>query len=120
MLFFPAFVKVSVVLACGGASFLGVQGYMGAKPETTPHAIAQLDPIAALIAESDLTGTMPSLSPIYPTIKYTLAQLSVLPAQTFVKAKVAVRRTNGRPMQIAYSGAPPVSAHDRGRIVQTR
>jgi hypothetical protein len=101
MSFLSGFIKFSVVVACAAGSFGGVQGFMAAKAGATPLKAAIVDPIAAKLAEdSDLTGTARSMSPIYPTMKYTRAQRADPAAKK--PAKVAVRTANTMPMKIAY------------------
>lgn len=97
-----SFIKLSVILVCAAGSFAGAQDYMAAKTETPELVrIIKADPIAAKLAEdSDLSGAKGTMSPIYPTTKYTQAQLSV-PAKKAHKAKLAVRSVN-KPMQLAY------------------
>lgn len=99
-------IKLSVVIVCAAGSFGGVVGFMAAKSEAAPLA-SKLDPIAAKLAEdSDLTGApLRVMSPLYPTAKYTQAQLAV-PVKKAAKVKVA----NKKPMQLVYSGKPQVVA----------
>jgi hypothetical protein len=100
MSFLSGFIKFSVVVACAAGSFGGVQGFMAAKAGATPFITTNVDPIAAKLADdSDLTGAMRPMSPIYPTTKYTRAQLAEPAAKK--PAKVAVRPANKMPMQIA-------------------
>lgn len=100
-------IKLSVVIVCAAGSFGGVVGFMAAKSEAAPLPISKSDPIAAKLAEdSDLTGApLRVMSPIYPTAKYTQAQLAV-PAKKAKKNKMA----NKKPMQLVYSGKPQVVA----------
>lgn len=102
--------QVSVVIVCAVGSFGGIAGFMAARSQAAPLPISTPDPIAAKLAEdSDLTGKMRVMSPIYPTAKYTQAQPSV---KKPVMAKVATRpATNKMPMQLAYSGNAKVAAH---------
>jgi len=111
MSFLRGFIKLSVVIACAAGSFGGVQGYMAAKAEAAEVSVSKADPIAAKLAEdSELTGATRSMSPIYPTTKYTHAQLAVSPAMKPAKAKIAaVRPANKMPMQLAYAPAPQVA-----------
>lgn len=98
MSFLSSYIKVSVVLVvCSAASFGGRQAYMMAKAEAAPVTVSKPDLIALKLAEG--TGT---LSPIYPTIKYTAAQLAVPTTVVRGPKKVARRHTNTMPMQIAY------------------
>jgi hypothetical protein len=98
MSFLSRCVKVSVVLViCSAGSFGGRQAYMAATAGAATVTDSKPDLIALKLAE--YTGT---LSPIYPTIKYTAAQLAG-PATVVQKPKKAARRhTNKMPMQIAY------------------
>ena len=101
MSFLSGFIKFSVAVACAAGSFGGVQGYMAGKARATPFISAKVDPIAAKLAEdSDLTGSMRPMSPLYPTTKYTRAQRAEPAAKK--PAKVAVRPAHKKPMQIAY------------------
>jgi hypothetical protein len=70
---------------------------MAATAAAASVTISKPDLIALKIAEH--TGT---LSPVYPTIKYTAAQLAG--PTTFVQKpkKTARRHTKKMPMQIAY------------------
>lgn len=110
MSFLRLVIKLSVVIVCAVGSFGGVAGFMAAQSEAAPLPISTPDPIAAKLAEdSDLTGKMRLMSPIYPTAKYTQAQLAV---KKPIKAKVATRSANKNkmPMQLAYSGNRQVVA----------
>ena len=98
MSFLSSCIKVSVVLVvCSAGSFGGRQAYMAAKAEAAPVTVLEPDLIALKLAEH--TGT---LTPIYPTIKYTAAQLAVPTTTVKRPQKVARRHTNKMPMQIAY------------------
>jgi len=101
MSFLSGSIKLSVVIAIFTAgSFGGVQAYVAAKAEAAPVTVSKPHLIAAKLAEdSGLTGT---LSPIYPTIKYTTAQLAAPSAVVKTPKKVALRRAIKMPMQIAY------------------
>ena len=107
MSFLSCSAKLSVVAAiCAAGGFGGLQVYVTAKAEAAREAVSRPVLITVKVAKtSDLVGT---LSPIYPTIKYTAAQLAVPSA--VVKKKVALRRPIKMPMQIAYIPA--------GRIVR--
>lgn len=103
-------VKLSVVIVCGVCSFGGVAGFMAAKTNAAPLPISKPDPIAAKLAEdSDLTGARRVMSPIFPTAKYTHAQLAA-PAKKVTKSKIAKYPLNKMPMQLVYSGKPQVVA----------
>jgi hypothetical protein len=117
MSFLFSFTRPLIVIAIAAVGFGGVQGYMAAKAEPTPATVSKSDPIAAKLAHAkadpiaaklaerkDFTGVM---SPIYPTTKYTAAQLAI-PSGTKKPAKVAVRRANKMPMQIAYIPDRPI------------
>jgi len=98
MSFLSRCTKVSVVLViCSAGSFGGRQAYMAATAGAVPVTVSKADLIALKLAE--YTGT---LSPIYPTIKYTAAQLAVPTTAVKRPKKVARRHTNTMPMQIAY------------------
>jgi hypothetical protein len=99
MFFVSCCTRLSIIIAiCAGGSFGGLQVYGAAKAEAARGTVSKPDLIVAMVAKaSDRVGT---LSPIYPTIKYTVAQLAAPPA--VVKKKVAVRRAIKMPMQIAY------------------
>lgn len=102
MSFLRSFIKLSVVIACAAGSFGGAQAYV-AKSQAAPVAVLQADPIASKLAEdSDLTGARGTMSPIYPTTKYTQGQLATPVKKTPAKAKLAVRSPNKMPMQLAY------------------
>lgn len=121
MSFLRCFTKLSILIACAGGTFIGVQGSMAISSDATQHTVTNADPIAAKLAEeSDLTGTMRPMSPIYPTTKYTHAQLSVSTVKKPAKAKVALRSANKMPMQIAYAGEPPVAAQGGAAIAHIR
>jgi hypothetical protein len=98
MSFSSGFIKLFVVVACAGGSFGGAQGYVAASAGAAPVSLSTSDPIASKLAENPvLTGTM---SPVYPTTKYTKAQLAGPAAKNAVR--VARRPINKMPMQIAY------------------
>lgn len=104
-------IKLSVVIVFAAGSFGGVVGFLAAKSEAAPLPISTPDPIAAKLAEdSDLTGRMRVMSPIYPTTKYTHAQLAV---KKPIKARGTSRsaRKVKMPMQLAYSENPKLAAH---------
>lgn len=107
-------IKLSVIIVCAAGSFGGVVGFMPAKTEAAPLLITTTDPIAAKLAEdSDLSGKMRVMSPIYPTAKYSQAQLTM---KKPIKAKVALRLAKKMPMQVAYAGNPPLSSAGRAAI----
>jgi len=98
MSFLSRCIKVSVVLViCSAGSFGGRQAYLAATAGAAPVTVSKPDLIALKLAE--YTGT---LTPIYPTIKYTAAQLAGPPTVVNRPKKVAHRHTNKMPMQIAY------------------
>jgi hypothetical protein len=98
MSFLSRCIKVSVVLAiCSAGSFGGRQAYMAATAAAAPVTVSKPDLIALKLAE--YTGT---LSPIYPTIKYTAAQLAGPTTSVQQPKKTARRHANKMPMQIAY------------------
>ena len=98
MSFLSSCIKVTVVLViCSAGSFGGRQAYLAATAGAAPVTVSKPDLIALKLAE--YTGT---LTPIYPTIKYTAAQLAG-PTTVVQKPKKSARRhTNKMPMQIAY------------------
>lgn len=112
-------IKLSVVIACAAGSFGGTWGYFASKAEATPVAITKADPIAAKLAEdSDMTGAKPrSMSPIYPTTKYSQAQLA-LPTKKPIKAKVALRTKNKMPMQLASYNTPVTAYVAEPRVAE--
>lgn len=93
-------IKLSVVIACAVGSFGGVVGFMAARSEAAPLPISKPNDLIArkLAEDSDLSGAPRRISAIYPTTKYTQAQLAV-PVKKAAKAKVA----NKKPMQLAYA-----------------
>jgi hypothetical protein len=98
MSFLSRCIKVSVVLViCSAGSFGGRQAYLAATAGAAPVTVSKPDLIAVKLPE--YTGT---LTPIYPTIKYTAAQLAGPPTVVNRPKKVAHRHTNKMPMQIAY------------------
>lgn len=103
-------IKLSVVIVCAVGSFSSVAGFMPATSVAAPLPISIADPIASKLAEdSDLTGVpLRAMSPIYPTAKYTRAQLAV-PVRA-VKSKIVKRPANKTPMRLVYSGRPQVVA----------
>lgn len=114
-------IRLSVVIVCAAGSFGGVAGFMASRSNAAPLPISKSDPIAAKLAEdSDLTGAQSRvMSPIYPTAKYTQAQLAG-PVMKAIKSKIAKRPAAKMPMELVYSGtaqvvaqAGPVFAHIR-------
>jgi hypothetical protein len=104
-------IKLSILIVCAAGSFGGAVGFMAAKSEAAQLPISTPNDLIArkLAEESDLTGAPRRMSAIYPTTKYTHAQLA--PVKKLTKAKVAVRSTSKKPMQIAY--APELRVADR-------
>lgn len=111
MSFLRFIIKLSVVITCAAGSFGGVVGLMAAKSQAAPLPVSTPDPIAAKLTEdSDLTGNIRVMSPIYPTHKYIHAHLAV---KKPMKAAAAAQRAKKHnfPMQLGYSGNPKMGAH---------
>ena len=99
MPFLSRCIKVSVVLViCSAGSFGGRQAYMAAMAGAVPVTVSKPDLIVLKLAE--YTGT---LTPIYPTIKYTAAQLAGPPTVVNRAKKVAHRHTKKLPVEIAIN-----------------
>ncbi|MDB5555222.1 MAG: hypothetical protein JWL86_5206, partial [Rhizobium sp.] len=82
--------------------------------------VLKADPINLKLAEdSDLTGTLKgTMSPIYPTTKYTQAQLALPAVKKPVKAKVAARTVQKMPMQLASYNSPVTAYAAEPRIAE--
>jgi hypothetical protein len=97
-------VQACLLAACIAIIFVSFQTYLGADAEVAPPVVtpSKSAPITLKPAEgSDLTAAKGTMSPIYPTSKYTQTQLAQ-PAKKPAKAKLAVRAANKMPMQLAY------------------
>ena len=105
-------VQVALIAACAAVSLVAVQVYMSSKPETMPHAVtvSKADSTASKrIKDNDLEALRP-MSPIYPTIKYTAAQLTVPSVTKPVRTKLkrVAKSAPHTPLQIAY--VPTIAA----------
>ena len=100
-------IKVALLTVSAGGSFGAVSSFMAAQSDAMPLPISISDPIAKKISQdNDFIGAKREMSPIYPTTKYTQAQLAPLAVKKQAKAKVAKIPANKMPMQIAYVPTP--------------
>jgi hypothetical protein len=96
-------VQAALIAGCAAVSLIAIHVSVPSKAETAPHAISasKVDAIALKLAE-DRDEALRPMSPIYPTIKYTAAQLAVPAATSHIKAKKVARSKRNMPLQIAY------------------
>lgn len=105
-------VQVALIAACAAVGLVAIQVYMSSKAETIPHAVtaSKADATASKrIKDNDLEASRP-MGPIYPTIKYTAAQLAV-PSVTKpvrIQSQRLAKSKQHLPLQIAY--VPTIAA----------
>src|SRR6185503_2954376 len=101
--------QAALVAACAAGGLVSVQAYMSSKTKAPQpsavskvQAIPRAEAIALKHSAERALEDLRMLSPIYPTIKYTAAQLAGSATKNPIKAKKIVRSTRNTPLQIAY------------------
>lgn len=104
-------VQAALIAACAAVGLVSTQVYMSSKTQPMLHAstasktdaiVPKVDAIALKLNEDSNLEALRPMSPIYPTIKYTAAQLAVPSMIKPIKAKRLARSTRNLPLQIAY------------------
>jgi len=105
--------QAALVAACAAGALVSVQAYMSSKTKTPqPSAVSKMQAIPRSEAAASRHSAeraledLRMLSPIYPTTKYTAAQLAPLATPNPIKGKNIVRSTRNMPLQIAYVPKP--------------
>ena len=101
--------RAALVAACAAGGLVSIQAYMSPKTKVSlasavskMPAIPRAEALALKHSAERALEDLRMLSPIYPTIKYTAAQLAPSAATNLIKAKKVVRSTRNAPLQIAY------------------
>jgi len=111
MIALRSFVQAALVAACAAGALVSLQVYLSSETGPAPQVVRVLKPqtlprvdVIALrrAQESDFEASR-RLSPVYPTVKYTTAQLTPTAITNPIKTKrVAARSARTLPLQIAY------------------
>ena len=105
-------VRVALIAACVAVSVVAIQVYISSKAETIPQAatVSKTDSTASKRIKDNDLESLREMSPIYPTIRYTAAQLAV-PSVTKplrIQLKRLAKSKQHLPLQIAY--VPTIAA----------
>jgi hypothetical protein len=105
--------QAALVAACAAGGMVSIQAYMSSKTKaplvsavSKMQAIPRAEAIALKRSAERALENIRMLSPIYPTIKYTAAQLAPSATTNPLRAKKVVRSTRNAPLQIAYAPKP--------------